>query len=75
MIVHGRDTFDFRSTIDFQFGSSSTELLLEKLGQWKAVAKITYWDAMGQYILEFSEQVPVEVIQALIEKAKENNEG
>jgi hypothetical protein len=75
MIVHGRDTFDFHSTIDCQMGSSSTELRREKHGQWQVVAKITYWDAMGQYILDFSEQVPVDVMQLLIQKAKENNEG
>ncbi|MEO8498301.1 MAG: hypothetical protein ABI614_24830 [Planctomycetota bacterium] len=67
--VHGRQTFQSRELKeDSHIG---LELFVENEGGKPVLAaKIVFWDAVGQYVVETFGEIPLTVLEALIIETK-----
>ena len=58
--------------VDKVEGRSTIELYRNRPNNIRLIAKITFWDAMGQFYLEtWHGDIPLAIIEELIDEAKE----
>jgi hypothetical protein len=70
-MLHSAFTYCSEPFDDPDSGSAGVRLLATKQAITTCVAKITFWDASGQFFLEMTgPEVPLVVIEALIAEAK-----
>ena len=69
-IIHGRDTYITQVVSDREDGFIGLELIIDKADEPYCVAKVIYWDAMGQYYVETCKDIPVLVLEQLIAETK-----
>ena len=71
--VHGRLEFTSEYVEDRDDGWGGFDLYRLENDQKQRVARIVFWDAAGEFVLEtFGGDVPLAVIESLIEEAKQN---
>jgi hypothetical protein len=53
-------------------GSGGLELFETRNNQTVSLGRITYWDAIGQFVVKLSDrEVPLEIVEAFIQETKE----
>ncbi len=68
---HAESHFTTRFFEDRQGGCAGLELVRNSGGQTATVARVTFWDAQGQFALEMSvSELPVVIVEELIAEAK-----
>ena len=70
--THGRFEFASEFVEDRRKGCGGYDLFRIENNQKQRVASIVFWDAAGEFVLEtFGGDVPLIVIEALIDEAKQ----
>lgn len=71
-MLHSAIAYCSESFDNPDLGSAGVRLLATSQGSTTCVAKITFWDASGQFFLEMGgPEVPLVVIEALIAEVKQ----
>lgn len=69
--IHGSYEFESSYVEDNQDGWAGLDLYRTSEGAKRHVARVAFWDASGEFVIEtFDGDVPLIVIEALIEEAK-----
>jgi len=55
---------------DVAEGFGGFELTRHRAGKEECVAKIIYWDAMGRFFVQTFDELPLEVLEELIQEAR-----
>ena len=71
-LVHGDRQYISSFVEDRVDGFGGYELLRIHNGKQERVATVIFWDAMGQFFVETFGDVPLKVLEALIDEAKSN---
>jgi hypothetical protein len=74
-VQHGDERYVSRFFENMQDGCGGYELIRLQAGREDRVATVLYWDAMGQFFVETFGDVPLRVMELLIEEAKTNTDG
>jgi hypothetical protein len=70
--IHGRYEFESTFVEDRRDGWGGYDLYRLENDDKQRVARIVFWDAAGEFVLEtFGGDVPLTIIEALIDEAKQ----
>lgn len=67
---HGVYVFSTKQIVDNQEGCFGVELYRSHDGKSQLVAKVVFWDAEGQYSVETMSEVPLTILEELIQEAR-----
>lgn len=72
-IIHANVIYQTEQFDDSKSGSAGVKLLIVANGVTTCVARITFWDAAGQFFMEMTgAEVPLSVMESLIAEAKKS---
>ena len=71
-LIHGDEHYTSSFVEDRASGFGGYELLRIQNGKQDRVATVIFWDAMGQFFVETFGDVPLKVLEALINEARSN---
>jgi len=57
---------------DVEQGFGGYELTRHRAGKQESVARIVFWDAVGQFLVQTFDELPLEVLEELIQEARTN---
>lgn len=67
---HGAATYATLAVADREAGSAGLELFREANGTKECVARLVFWDASGQFGLQTFSELPLDIVEELINEAK-----
>tara|TARA_R110002072_G_scaffold298744_1_gene473134 strand:- start:2450 stop:2686 length:237 start_codon:yes stop_codon:yes gene_type:complete len=69
---HAGAHYSTRLTFDDQDGWTAVELYMSDESEARRVARVVFWDAMGQFVLDAtSAELPLEIVEELFSEARD----